>query len=78
VDGSVEGTCPTIRPMSEETCSILIAAMDEKETCVDEGQCTERPWFVFVERESKLQVRRDLGSSCSAFRCKFPFRVTFP
>lgn len=34
MDGSVEGTCPTIRPVSVETCSIAIAAMDYSGTCV--------------------------------------------
>ena len=34
---SVDGTCPTIRPMSVETCSIAIAAMDASKRCVNVG-----------------------------------------
>jgi hypothetical protein len=41
MDGSVEGTFPTIRSMSVETCSIAIAAMDDSEACVTMGHCTE-------------------------------------
>lgn len=47
---SVEGICPTIRPMSVETCSIAIAAMDDSKRCVNVGQCREALFTYVVER----------------------------
>lgn len=77
---SVEGTCPTIRPMSVETCSIAIAAMDDSKRCVNVGQCREALFTYVVERSTQGHpspaARLSPPSSGSALRCNFPLRVT--
>jgi hypothetical protein len=40
---SVEGTCPTIRSISVEKCSIAIAAMDDSKRCVNVGSVQRGP-----------------------------------
>lgn len=55
---TVEGTCPTIRPMSVETRSIAIAAMDDSRTCECGVPVQRGPLHHCNTQHKDIQVRQ--------------------